>query len=406
MEILKPIFIDDYDYALPEDRIAKFPLEKRDKSKLLIFKNNYISETTFDNIHHFLPEKSHLVFNNTKVIPARLYFENENRAIIEVLLLRPYKIDYTVSLSSNKTTQWECIIGNKKRWKLDKQLAEKIETAENNVFLTLKWINYEKNIIEFNWQSNTKELIFGELLTILGEIPLPPYLNRKPENEDTVRYQTVYSEVKGAVAAPTAGLHFTESVFNNIAKSNFSIQFITLHIGAGTFLPVKAKNALDHTMHQEQIIFHLTELESLLENINQIIPVGTTSMRSLESLYWFGVKIMQSENQSIIPFFIEKLYPYSQLQNISATNSLAAVINYMAQNNLNTIVGETQIMIVPGYKFKICKGIITNFHQPKSTLILLVSALIGEKWKEVYNYALKNKFRFLSFGDSSLLLPN
>jgi S-adenosylmethionine:tRNA ribosyltransferase-isomerase len=405
MENLQAINIKDYNYELPDQQIAKFPLQQRDQSKLLVYKDGCLQTQVFEKLTDYLPKNTHLVFNNTKVIPARIYFQNDTGAIIEVLLLKPYNIEYSASLASKRNTQWECIIGNKKRWKSANQLSKSIIHNSIKIDIHLKWIDFEKNILEFNWLSSNSEFIFSELLAILGEIPLPPYLNRKPEKDDSDRYQTVYSDVQGAVAAPTAGLHFTKNVFDKLSENSFSYQYITLHIGAGTFLPVKTENALDHEMHREQIIFQLSEIEKLLENLENIIPVGTTSMRSLESLFWYGVKLILTDNQPNTPFFIEKLYPYKHDYQISAQQSLEVIIAFMRKNNLNKITGETEILIVPGYSFKICKGIITNFHQPQSTLILLIAALIGPKWKDVYKYALQNNYRFLSFGDSSLLLP-
>lgn len=402
------ILLDQFDYELPDDKIAKFPLPNRDQSKLLVYKNNKIEVSKFENIANFLPEKSHLVFNNTKVIPARLFFQNKTGAAIEILLLQPFNNEYAKSFAESSRSTWECMIGNKKKWKPNEILTKSLVFENIEIDIKVICLDSEKNILKFEWKSNKNEILFAELLEYLGEIPLPPYLNRKPTISDSNTYQTVYSKINGAIAAPTAGLHFTQNTFDSLTKSNISTQFITLHVGAGTFLPVKEKNVVNHKMHREQIIFQKKEIETLIENIGTIIPVGTTSMRALESLYWYGVKIYQN---NLLPnskqdFFIEKLYPYENPENLQPIESLKIILNFMKMNKLEIIVGETEILILPSYRFKLCKGIITNFHQPQSTLLLLISALIGDNWKKIYEFALNNNFRFLSYGDSSLLFPN
>jgi S-adenosylmethionine:tRNA ribosyltransferase-isomerase len=405
---LNELNLEQFNYELPDDKISKFPLAQRDQSKLLVFRNSKIEVTTFENIAKFLPKDSHLVFNNTKVIPARLFFQNKTGANIEILLLQPFDNEYAKSFSETKSSTWECMIGNKKKWKPNEVLHKSVVFENIKIDINVESINSEKNILKFEWKSNENELTFAELLQYLGEIPLPPYLNRKPTISDSDTYQTVYSKINGAIAAPTAGLHFTNNTFESLANSNISTQFITLHVGAGTFLPIKEKNVINHKMHREQIIFHKQEIETLIEKIEKIIPVGTTSMRALESLFWFGVKIQESNavlNEKV-DFFIEKLYPYICREITSPTDSLKTILNYMNMNQLEVIIGETEILIVPSYSFKLCKGIITNFHQPQSTLLLLISALVGEYWKSIYEFALNNNFRFLSYGDSSLLLPN
>ncbi|MES2796324.1 MAG: S-adenosylmethionine:tRNA ribosyltransferase-isomerase [Bacteroidota bacterium] len=399
--------LSQFDYHLPDYRIAKFPLQERDSSKLLVYDKGKITNSNFSKITDYLPKNAHLVFNDTKVIPARIFFENKNGALIEILLLKPYDSDYNHAFQSTSNSQWSCIIGNKKKWKKEEALSKTIEIDNSKTEVSVSFANYENNIVKFEWVNDQKSISFNELIEIFGQIPLPPYLNRNVEYSDIQNYQTVYSKNNGAVAAPTAGLHFTERIFKNLQKSNFTCQFVTLHVGAGTFLPIKEENVINHNMHNEQIIFSLNSIEELLDHVENIIPVGTTSMRALESLYWFGVKLHlinnNTDNNPI--FFIEKLFPYQTLTELSPTKSLNLVVDFMKRNKLNQIVGETEILIIPSYQFRLCKALITNFHQPKSTLLLLISALIGEDWKRVYNFALENDYRFLSYGDSSLLIP-
>lgn len=395
-----------YNYELPDERIARFPVEPRDSSKLLLYRDLQISEDVFYNLKNHLPENTFLVFNNTKVIPARLFFQKANGVVIEVFLLNPVEPSSVVSqvMETTETCTWACMIGNKKRFKEKIVGTYNIEVGAyrirpENVELTAELVDSEKNYVKFSW--NNSELTFAEIVRYFGQIPLPPYLNRETEQKDYDTYQTVYSKNDGAVAAPTAGLHFTEQVFADLAQKGIKHDFVTLHVGAGTFQPIKVENVVEHKMHCEQIVFDKSFIVNLLENISFVIPVGTTSMRSLESLYWYGVKILLGRQD----FFIEKLIAYNQTESFTAEQSLKAIIDYMTENNLSQLVGETEIFIFPSYEFKICKGIITNFHQPDSTLILLVAALVGENWKKIYEYALENNFRFLSYGDSSLLIP-
>ncbi len=395
-----------YNYELPDERIARFPVEPRDSSKLLLYRDLQVSKDVFYNLKNHLPENTFLVFNNTKVIPARLFFQKANGVVIEVFLLNPVEPSNVVSqvMETTETCTWACMIGNKKRFKEKIVGTYNIEVGAyrirpENVELTAELVDSEKNYVKFSW--NNSELTFAEIVRYFGQIPLPPYLKRETEQKDYDTYQTVYSKNDGAVAAPTAGLHFTEQVFTDLARKGIKHDFVTLHVGAGTFQPIKVENVVEHKMHCEQIVFDKSFIVNLLENLSFVIPVGTTSMRSLESLYWYGVKLLLGEQD----FFIEKLRPYNQTESFTAEQSLKAVIDYMSENNLSQLVGETEIFIFPSYEFKICKGIITNFHQPDSTLILLVAALVGENWKKIYDYALENNFRFLSYGDSSLLIP-
>lgn len=404
MTNLPEIKMEDYNYYLPDERIAKHPVSPRDSSKLLLFKEGKISSSKFLNLVDHLPESAHLVFNNTKVIPARLYFQKKTGAKIEIFLLEPISPSNIISqvMETEDKVVWKCIVGNKKKWK-DEILELKIPFYNSDFTLYARIENREENIISFTWEP---QISFAEIVKAIGEIPLPPYLNRKAENEDSVNYQTVYSKFDGAVAAPTAGLHFTKKVFEQLRNANVHSSFITLHVGAGTFQPVKTENAMEHHMHSEQMVFSKAFIEGLLENNDYIIPVGTTSMRSLESLYWYGVKIINSTSTNV-PFKIETFDPYNErnIKQVTKKEAILALLEYMELNNLDQLTGDTEIFIFPGYKLRMCNGIITNFHQPKSTLLLLISALTGDKWKGIYSYAMDNNYRFLSYGDSSLLLP-
>jgi S-adenosylmethionine:tRNA ribosyltransferase-isomerase len=402
---LPEIKIQDYHYDLGEHRIAKYPVSPRDSSKLLIYKKGEITNTPFTSLSDHLPKNAHLIFNNTKVIPARLFFRKQTGALIEIFLLDPVFPSNIVSqvMESTQESTWKCMIGNKKKWK-----GETLELnllGENDLEINVKASLEVKdnNLVHFRW---TGGVSFAELVKTFGQIPLPPYLNRETEEQDLDTYQTVYSEHDGAVAAPTAGLHFSKDTFASLKSAGMDHSFITLHVGAGTFQPVKTENALEHHMHSEQIVFSKSFIEKLAQSTGPIIPVGTTSMRSLESLYWFGQKLLKSATKEI-DFKIEKLDPYQdQSQDLPSKKvALEAILIYMKNRQIEELIGDTEIYIFPTYEFKICEGIITNFHQPKSTLLLLISALIGDKWKEVYDFALQNDYRFLSYGDSSLLLP-
>ena len=392
--------LDKYTYHLPDERIARFPVEPRDVSKLLVYKQSEIKEDRFYNLVLHLPQESFLVFNNTKVIPARLFFQKASGAVIEIFLLNPVEPSAVISqvMETRETCAWACMIGNKKR--LKGQLTGKYSIhAKDDLELVAELIDSEKNYVQFKW--NNPELTFAEIVRYFGQIPLPPYLKRETEEKDYDTYQTVYSKNDGAVAAPTAGLHFTEKVLFDLVTSDIEYDFVTLHVGAGTFQPIKVQNVVEHQMHSEQIVFEKEFISKLLRHSTFVIPVGTTSMRSLESLYWYGVKLLKGDET----FFIEKLYAYQWQDEINTGASLQAVLSYMESKNMDQLIGETEIFIFPGYQFRVCKGIITNFHQPDSTLILLVAALIGDNWQKIYDFALENDFRFLSYGDSSLLIP-
>ena len=397
-----PIYIEDFDYALPDERIAKFPLPQRDASKLLVYQNEKIGEDVFSNLSDYLPENCLLVYNNTRVIQARLIFQKQTGARIELFCLEPAEpADYALSLNSTEHCVWKCMVGNLKKWKSG-TLVKNIDV--NGVFIELnaELIKSENNThwIRFSW--NNPNLHFAGILENAGELPIPPYLHRDTEESDKTTYQTVYSKIEGSVAAPTAGLHFTPEVFENLKKKNVETEELTLHVGAGTFQPVKSEKVNDHAMHAEAIEVNKSSIEHLIRKTGNIIAVGTTSVRTLESLYYIGLKI--AENPETTDFHISQWMPYETESTVSSAESLQKIIDYLEKRNLKSIHASTQIMIKPGYKFRVVNGIITNFHQPKSTLLLLVSAFAKGNWKEIYDYALSHNFRFLSYGDSSLLI--
>lgn len=387
---------DDYSYKLTPDRIATYPMEVRDQSKLLIYNKGSIAHAQFNSLAAQLPVSSFLIFNDTKVIPARLHFTKGTGAEIEVFLLNPIlpsSLMLEAMQAENRCT-WKCTIGNLKRWKDENVLTKDL----SGITLEAHLRDRNEGHVEFIWNSSEP---FAEIISRTGNTPLPPYINRKSESTDRERYQTIYSNFEGAVAAPTAGLHFTSAVFKSLEEKNIQTDFLTLHVSAGTFQPIKVKNAADHTMHNEQVVVKKRNVENLLKN-SFIVPVGTTSMRTIESIYWYGVKLLSDGNSK---FSIDQADPYVHQQTPSKREALSAVLNYFDRNEVDTITGETSIYIVPGYQFRICNALITNFHQPGSTLILLVAAFIGDDWKKVYQSALENKYRFLSYGDSSLLIP-
>jgi S-adenosylmethionine:tRNA ribosyltransferase-isomerase len=393
----KEILIKDYWYELPQDKIALYPLSERDKSKLLVYRNGAVEHTRFDKLSSFLPDKSTLFFNNTKVIPARIIFQKETGALIELFLLNPVSHSAVVQLAmeANSTNRWICTIGNLKRWPTGTTLVKTIQ----NLTIRATLVDRESGVVEFTW--TPEELNFAEVISKAGLTPLPPYLNRPAEESDRHRYQTVYSNPEGAVAAPTAGLHFTDNILSELKSKGHQIEFLTLHVSAGTFQPVKVDNVKDHPMHSEQVIVTLPLLKALYSSRFNI-AVGTTSMRTLESLYWYGVKLISDLEEE---FIIRQFDPYQLPSHYSAADTLQAIITKMEKEKMETILGETSIMIMPGYQFKVTHGLITNFHQPGSTLMLLVAAFIGPDWKYIYEAALQNDYRFLSYGDSSLLLP-
>lgn len=397
------ISIQEFSYDLPQDKIAVYPLEKRDEAKLLVYKNKKISEHIFKSISSFLEESSILVFNDTKVIRARLQFLSEKEQPIEVFCLEPEsgEAELMVAMSVQRTTRWKCLVGNLKRWK-----QKQLKISKNNTELTA--IIHERHdqylIIEFLWEPS--DLCFSEVLEVFGNTPIPPYLKRESEISDVNRYQTIYANHEGSVAAPTAGLHFTQGVFDDLKSKAINTVTVTLHVGAGTFKPVKSETMAGHDMHAEWIDVSIHTIKQLSENKNaSVIAVGTTSLRTLESIYWMGLKVFLNKNATIQDLEIKQWEAYDlEEKSISAAQSLTCLKEWMESRGLDRLVCHTQILIAPPYQLKMAQGIITNFHQPQSTLLLLISAIIGEKWRDVYKYALENNFRFLSYGDSSLLL--
>ena len=395
------IDLRDFEYTLPEERIAKFPLEKRDSSQLLQYKNGVMNHFHFYDLPELLDADTLLVYNNTKVIPARLIFQRETGARIEVFLLQPIAPTTVISeiMLSKKPVTWETMIGNAKKWKAGEILTGTIILNEKEVILSAKVVDRDKKQVEFSWSDD--QVAFVDLVEASGEVPLPPYLNRKPVEDDKARYQTVYSKKEGAVAAPTAGLHFTEEVFEKLRAKGVKEAEVTLHVSAGTFQPIKVENVVEHPMHSEQMEIRKEAVEKLLAHSGPIVAVGTTSVRTLESLFWYGVKLTEGRGND---FTIEKLFPYQSRTNLpSRKEALTAILEEMNSKSTDTILGTTEIFLFPGYQFQLVDGLITNFHQPGSTLILLISAILGGDWKKVYEEALANNYRFLSYGDSSLL---
>jgi len=408
----QPIYINSFDYPLPDERIAKFPLSHRDASKLLVYRDSTITESVFSSIADFLPKHSLLVYNNTRVIRARLIFHKDTGARIEVFCLEPLSpADYAQSLGSTTGCTWKCMVGNVKKWR-EGLLSKTIEIDGVTCTFSVELLKTEDNThsIHFTWDS--LNIHFADILEKTGELPIPPYLHRKTEESDLTTYQTVYSKIKGSVAAPTAGLHFTPEVFESMKAKNIETEELTLHVGAGTFQPVKSATIDLHHMHTEVISVNKSTIEHLLQKVGHIIAVGTTSVRTLESLYYIGKDLTPSPSprgegdsaSGLQSFHISQWAPYEATEEIPTEKALQNILDYLERNNLTTLHAETQIMIKPGYTFHLVDGMITNFHQPKSTLLLLVSAFVNGHWMDIYDYALANDFRFLSYGDSSLLL--
>ncbi len=406
MRIPKNLSISDFTYTLPDNRIAKFPLEERDNSKLLVYENGIIKTSVYKHIDEFLPTNSLLVFNNTKVVEARLIFQKSTGAVIEIFCLEPGDgyADITTAMLQKGKVQWKCLVGGASKWKHGIKLEKVIQINGNEIKLEASIIDRLSDcfVIELSWQ--LEEMSFAEMLHLAGFIPLPPYLHRDAEESDKTRYQTIYAAQDGSVAAPTAGLHFTEAVFKKLEAKGIAKAFVTLHVGAGTFKPVKSETLADHDMHTEFIDVEITAIEQLIDYANKtIVAVGTTSLRTIESLYWMGLKTILNENISLEELTIKQWEVYEMTANISAEKALQSLCNWMKKNNLPRLISKTQILIAPGYELKIAKGIITNFHQPQSTLLLLIAAIVGDKWKDIYAYAMDNYFRFLSYGDGCLL---
>lgn len=393
--------IKDFSYDLPDERIAKYPLAERDASKLLKYQDGEIIGSEFRKLAEFLPENSMMVFNDTKVVPARLHFQRETGAHIEVFCLEPHlPNEYNIVFAETASCQWKCIVGNVKKWKGDVlHLYNPEDSAgvrEMNLTANLVIRDGETSIVEFRWDNGAP---FSRVLEVCGSIPIPPYLNRETESIDLERYQTIYARFRGSVAAPTAGLHFTERVRADIRAKGIDIETVCLHVGAGTFLPVKSDNVAEHTMHREPFVVTLDFLEKLRKADGKVIAVGTTSVRTLESLYYAGVKCIE-EGQ---PGDVDQWMPYSREYSYSTAESIDALISWLKANGRTELNVGTRIIIVPGFRFRVVDILVTNFHQPQSTLLLLISAFVGGNWRPIYNYALENGFRFLSYGDSSVL---
>ncbi|MGV3657587.1 MAG: S-adenosylmethionine:tRNA ribosyltransferase-isomerase [Chitinophagaceae bacterium] len=397
------ILIEDYDYALPNERIAYFPLAERDASKLLVYKSGKIEDDTFYHLPHHLPLGATLIANNTRVIEARLHFIKESGGVIEIFCLEPYSPAAIVeAMESSGPVQWRCLIGGASKWKPGLVLQKEVLVEAEVVKLEARYITKEEDsfIIEFNWSGGHP---FAEVLHVAGAMPLPPYIKRKAEGTDAARYQTVFAEHNGSVAAPTAALHFTERVFKGLEEKGITRRFITLHVGAGTFKPVKTATIAEHSMHAESFVVTADTLQKLLK-AETLVAVGTTSLRTLESLNWLGVKLLQ--NPALTDFTLEQWEAYDLAQQtFTYKESIQALVNYLQQKGETELWCRTALLIMPGYRFQAVKALITNFHQPRSTLLLLVAAFIGNDWKKVYDHAMKNGYRFLSYGDSSLLYP-
>ncbi|MBU2555449.1 MAG: S-adenosylmethionine:tRNA ribosyltransferase-isomerase [Bacteroidetes bacterium] len=399
------INIDDFNYILPEEKIAKFPLANRSDSKLLCAKGMPPESRKFTELPDLLPAKSLLVFNETKVVRARLLFKKNTGAVIEIFCLEPVTPvnDFQLAFQQKSDVEWKCLVGKAKRWKSE-ALSRLINIEDRQVKLKAEKVATlsEGYLIRFSWDD--PEVRFHEIIEAGGLVPLPPYLNREAEPEDSIRYQTVYAKFEGSVAAPTAGLHFTPEIFEALQRKGHQHEKVTLHVGAGTFKPVSSQTLVDHEMHIEKIEVSLSTLKTLAQNTDrQVIAVGTTSMRTLESLFWMAVRLFRGDKT----FAVEQWDPYQPdvPVDFGTSQALNLLVDYLEANELAVLQGQTQLIIAPGYQFRVVNGLITNFHQPKSTLLLLVSALIGENWKTAYDFALKNDFRFLSYGDSCLFLP-
>lgn len=406
----KNIRIADFNYLLPDERIAKFPLAQRDNSKLLVYNHGEVSEDHFYNLPQYLPSGALMIFNNTKVIQARLHFHKDTGARIEVFCLEPANPnDYVLSFQAKNRCQWYCMIGNLKKWK-DGTLSMTIDDNGNNIVLHAekKGLHGASHIVEFTWEG---DYTFADILETMGELPIPPYLNRETQESDKQTYQTVYSKIKGSVAAPTAGLHFTEKVLKVLDETGIDREELTLHVGAGTFKPVKSEEIAGHEMHSEYIVVKKETIEKLIRHEGKAIAVGTTSVRTLESLYYIGRKLGKNINLTEEELHVDQWEPYGEndgelkQEECSTIKALENILKYLNVHNLPALHTSTQIIIAPGYEYHIVERMVTNFHQPQSTLLLLVSAFVKGDWRKIYDFALSHDFRFLSYGDSSLLIP-
>lgn len=396
------IAISDYNYQLPDEKIARYPLEKRDLSKLLVWKNGQIRETVFNKIHDFLPPGALLVFNNTRVIHARVLFRKESGSLIEIFCLEPISpADYQLSFGSTQTVTWKCLVGNAKKWKNGK-LSKKIriDGLETVLYAAVTGRQNETFFIEFSW---TGDFTFARIIEHAGQLPIPPYLCRETEITDEINYQTIFARNDGSVAAPTAGLHFSENTLASLSEKSITTGEITLHVGAGTFQPVKSETVADHQMHNEQVIVSRKIITTLINHQGPVIAVGTTSVRSLESLYLMGVKLSEKNLETDLPL-VSQWEPYTNTSSPGFKESMQNILRFLEANHKNELAFSTRLMILPGYKFRAIDGMVTNFHQPKSTLLLLISAFVGNEWTKIYEFALDHDFRFLSYGDANLYL--
>lgn len=413
---MEEILIEEYNYPLPDERIAKYPLAQRDQSKLLIYRNGQVSEDRFYRVGEYLPADSLLIYNNTRVIQARLEFHKQSEdgtqgARVEIFCLEPLEPhDYQLSLGSTDGCTWKCMIGNAKKWKTGALALPVVLPSGEEVRLLAEKGAQTGNTFAVNFSWEGASVSFAEILDAVGELPIPPYLNRKTEESDKTTYQTVYSRIKGSVAAPTAGLHFTDDVLDGLRQRGIQTAEVTLHVGAGTFQPVKTADANQHTMHTEIIAVPKATIQTIIANLGHVVAVGTTSMRTLESLYFLGVQLHDTLHSTPHTLHhtlsVAQFEPYEMAHTLSTYEALQAIVEYLEQTGQDTLHAETQIMIKPGYVFHVVDQLITNFHQPKSTLLLLVSAFVGGDWHTIYDYALSHDFRFLSYGDSSILYKN
>ena len=397
--------IEDFDYVLPDSRIAKYPLSERDRSRLLVYSKGRLSDMLFKDVEAQLGNDDVLVINDTRVIPARIIFSKATGGLIEIFCLEPVDKSHQDAMSMQGASTWKCLVGGAKKWKGEEVIRSEKRQEDMHIILYAKkkeQIN-ENFLIEFSWTPT--DLTFSQVLEAVGEIPLPPYFNRNAEDSDLERYQTVFSQYEGSVAAPTAGLHFTPALLARLQSAGIQQKRLTLHVGAGTFRPVSSGVLSGHNMHAEIFSVETDLLKFLISNTQRVIPVGTTSMRTLESLYWLGAKLLDGKFEDGEPLHLDQWEPYQLDAHYSTQESLHELLEYCERKSEVRLTASTSIMIAPGYSFRICKGLITNFHLPKSTLLVLVAALIGDDWKRVYDYAMDHGFRFLSYGDSSLLLP-
>lgn len=401
----KHIRIEDYTYPLPDERIAKYPLAERDSSKLLVYRHGEVSEDIFHHLPDYLPKGALMVFNNTKVIQARIHFRKDTGALIEVFLLEPAApADYEQMFTTTSQCAWHCLVGNSKKWK-DGGLHRELEVKGKRLIFSAHRLGAvgAGSKVEFTWDNPA--VTFAEIIDVVGELPIPPYLNRATETSDLTTYQTVYSKIKGSVAAPTAGLHFTKRVLDALDAHGIDREELTLHVGAGTFKPVKSEEIADHEMHSEYICVKRQTLEKLILHGGTAVAVGTTSVRTLESLYYIGVKLHDNPDVSMDDLHVNQWEPYENHPSIEPLQAIRNILDYLDAHGLPSLHTSTQIIIAPGYDYKIVKMLVTNFHQPQSTLLLLVSAFVHGDWRKIYDYALAHDFRFLSYGDSSLLIP-